>query len=49
MVSHLVGFMYFVLSAFLPPEPPQPRISCTGFDLVDGVLVPRDVIMIDKE
>lgn len=41
--------LQFILSAFRSPEPPQPRMSCTGFDLVDGVLVPRDVIMIDKE
>jgi len=41
--------LQFILSAFRDPEPSQPRMSCTGFDLVDGVLVPRDVIMIDKE
>jgi hypothetical protein len=49
MVSHLVGFYYFILSAFRDPEPYQPRQSCTGFDSVEGQLIPRDVIMIDKE
>jgi hypothetical protein len=45
MVSHLVGFYYFILSAFRDPEPYQPVTSCTGFEMVDGVLTPID----DKE
>ncbi len=49
MVSHLVGFINLILSAFRAPDPPRVRMSCTGFDMVDGQLVPRDVIMIDKE
>ena len=45
MVSHLVGFINFVLSAFRDPEPYQPVMSCTGFKMVDGVLTP----ITDKE
>lgn len=48
-MSHIYYFINFILSAFRDPEPPQPRQSCTGFYSVDGQLIPRDVIMIDKE
>jgi hypothetical protein len=36
----LYGFLYFILSAFRDPEPYQPVMSCTGFEMVDGVLTP---------
>lgn len=40
MVSHIIGFYYFILSAFRDPEPYQEVTSCTGFEMVDGVLTP---------
>lgn len=49
MKIFILGFIDFILSAFRTPEPPQPRMSCTGFDLVNGKLIPRNIIMIDKE
>lgn len=46
---HLIGFMNFVISAFRQEEEYQPRQSCTGFDMVDGILIPRNVVEIDHE
>jgi len=32
--------LQFILSAFRDPEPYQEVTSCTGFEMVDGVLTP---------
>jgi ribosomal protein S27AE len=44
-MNHIVGFINFILSAFRDPEPYQPVTSCTGFEMVDGVLTPINITM----
>ena len=44
----MIGFLYFILSAFRSDEPYQPRYSCTGFHREGDHLDADNVVEIDN-